>query len=190
MSKYNTPDNICLALSVFLTEIREYAAAIRAYDNIFQDVPHSNAFLQRSYDALWRELLSEIAKIFDSAGKGTNKNCTLLRLKELCFDKQYAFLFPNGEKDTLVQLLDLMFKKYNQLPIKKSRRKQLAHHDLDQTIAGKCITISLEQIESLIADATDVFTKIYMRFCLECVEISFPDYGLLVGHYEDALKKL
>ena len=190
MSKYNTPDNICLALSVFITEIREYAAAIRAYDNIFQDAPHSNAFLQRSYDALWRELLSEIAKIFDSAGKGTNKNCTLLRLKELCFDKQYAFLFPNGEKDTLVQLLDLLFKKYNQLPIKKSRRKQLAHHDLDQTIAGKCITISLGQIESLIADATDVFTKIYMRFCLECVEISFPDYGLLVGHYEDALKKL
>ena len=83
-----------------------------------------------------------------------------------------------------------MFKKYNQLPIKKSRRKQLAHHDLDQTIAGKCITISLEQIESLIADAADVFTKIYMRFCLECVEISFSDYDLLVGHYEDALKKL
>ena len=193
-------DVVCQNITLQIIFALRYQFSSQKLENMLQQLEHmiiffkmhriAMRFLQRSYDALWRELLSETAKIFDSAGKGTNKNCTLLRLKELCFDKQYAFLFPNGEKDTLVQLLDLLFKKYNQLPIKKSRRKQLAHHDLDQTIAGKCITISLEQIESLIADATDVFTKIYMRFCLECVEISFPDYGLLVGHYEDALKKL
>lgn len=190
MSKYNTPENVCFALSVFITEIREYAAAMRAYDNTFQNKPCDNLFMQRSYDALWRELLSEIAKIFDSAGKDKNENCTLLRLKELCLNKQYAFWFPNGEDDTLVQLLDSLFKKYNQLPIKKSRRKQLAHHDLNQTIVGKCIAISLEEIEKLIIDITDVFVKIYMRFYLDCVDISFPDYNILVDRYEMDIKRL
>lgn len=190
MSKYNTPENVCFALSVFVTEIREYSAAMRAYDNIFQNKPSDNVFMQRSYDALWRELLSEIAKIFDSAGKDDNRNCSLLRLKELCLDKNYAFLFPNGENDTLVQLLDLLLRKYNQLPIKQSRRKQLAHHDLKQTIGGKCIAISLEEIENLITDITDVFTKIYMRFCLGCVDISFPDYTILVERYERDIRRL
>ena len=190
MSKYDTPDNVCIALTTFITEIRQQAAAIRAYDNVFQNSSCDNVFLQRSYDSIWRELLSEIARIFDKANTGSSENCTLLRLKELCCKEQYSFLFPNDEKDNLIQSLDAVFEYCNQLPIKQSRKKQLAHHDLKQVIAGECIEISLDQVEQLIAKATDVFAKIYMRFCLGVFEISFPKYNELVKYYENAINQL
>lgn len=190
MSKYDTPENLCEALTVFINEIREQAAAIRAYVNVFCENPPNNVFLQRAYDAIWRELLSEIARIFDSAGEGTNKNCTLLRLKLLCLTEPYSALFPGGAKDNLIQSLDDLFARYNQLPIKKSRRKQLAHHDLKQVIAGKCIEISLEQVEGLIVITTETFANIYTRLYSYCFEIPFPDYDILVKCFERDINKL
>ena len=190
MSKYDTPENVCIALTAFITEIREQAAAIRAYDNVFQNSSCDNVFLQRSYDSIWRELLLEIARIFDNANTGSGENCTLLRLKKLCCKERYSFLFANNGKDNLIQSLDAVFEYYNQLPIIKTRKKQLAHHDLKQAVAGECIKISLDQVEQLIANATDVFAKIYTRFCLGAFEISFPIYDVLVKYFEDALKQL
>ena len=190
MSKYDTPENMCIALTVFITEIREQAAAIRAYDNVFQNTSCANAFMQRAYDSIWRELLSEVARIFDKANTGSSENCSLLRLKELCCKEQYSILFPNDEKDNLRQSLDAVFEYYNKLPINYSRRKQLAHHDLKQVIAGECIGISLEQIEQLITIMTDAFIKIYTRVCLGFFEISFPNYDMLVKRFEDAIKQI
>ena len=190
MSKYDTPENVCIALTTFITEVREQAAAIRAYDNVFQGRACDNIFLQRSYDSIWRELLLEIARIFDKANTRSCENCTFLRLKNLCLNEQYSLLFPDGKKDDLMQSLDMVFSDYDQLPINISRRKQLAHHDLKQVIAGECIGISLESIENLIANTTDIFTKICTRFSLGFFEISFPDYKTLVECFESSIKKL
>lgn len=190
MSRYNTPDNVCEALSTFIIEIREQTAALRAYDNIFQNNPCSSIFMQRAYDSIWRELLSEIARIFDKANTGSNENCTFLRLKELCLSEQYSFLFPNKGQNELLQCLENIIKQYNQLPILKSRKKQLAHHDLQQVIDGECIEISLEQIERLIENFTDVFAKIRTRFYLGVFEVTFINYNTLVEQFEEDIKKL
>ena len=190
MSKYDIPENVCVALTAFITEIREQAAAIRAYDNVFRNNPCDNVFMQRSYDSIWRELLSEIARIFDKANTGSSENCTLFRLKELCLKEQYLSLFPDGERDDLIQSLDAVFEIYKQLPIKKSRNKQLSHHDLKQILAGECIEISMEQVETLIANTTDVYAKIYTRFSLGFFEISFPDYDILVKIFEKDIRQL
>lgn len=190
MSKYDTPENLCIALTAFITEIRNQSAAIRAYDNVFQDKISNNTFLQRAYDSIWRELISEIALIFDNAGKKPNENCTLLRLKNLCLNEQYILLFPDGEKDELIQALDSVFDLYNQLPIKKARNKQLSHHDLKQLFAGEPIELSVESVENLIANTTDVFSKIYTHFLGGIFEISFPDYKILVECFEKDIKKL
>ena len=183
-------DFICDTLLVFVKEVNEQAAAIRAYCNVFSDQECNNVYINRANDAIWRELLSEIARIFDSAGEGTNKNCTLLRLKLLCLSEPYSALFPGGAKDNLIQSLDDLFVRYNQLPIKKSRRKQLAHHDLKQVIGGECIEISFEQVENLVKNTTEVFSKIYTRFSLGVFEISFPDYKILVECFERDIKNL
>ena len=190
MSKYDTPENLCIALTAFITEIREQSAAIRAYDNVFQNRTCDNVFLQRSYDSIWRELLSEIARIFDKANTGSSENCTLYRLRNLCLKEPYSALFSNKEENKLIQSLDMVFEEYCQLPISYSRKKQLAHHDLKQVIAGDCVEISLEQIENLIANTTDVFSKIYTYFWGGIFEIYFPDYKILVECFEKDIKKL
>ena len=189
-AQYDTADNICVALTAFIIEIREEAAAIRAYDNVFQNTPCNHTFLQRAYDSIWRELLSEIARIFDKANTGSSENCTLLRLKELCYSEDYSFLFPDNEKSNLLQSLDKLIEHYNQLPILKSRKKQLAHHDLKQVISGKCIEFSIEQIEQLVEDISDVFAKIRTRFYFGVFEFSFTDYNVLVDLFEKDIRKL
>ena len=190
MSKYNTLENVCNALTTFVIEIREQVAAIRAYDNVFQNTPCNNVFIQRAYESIWRELLSEIARIFDKANTGSYENCTLLRLKDLCRDEKYSVLFPGNEKNNLLQSLEKVIEQYNQLPIITSRRKQLAHHDLEQVIDGKCIEISLEQIEQLVEDVTSIFAKIRTRFYLGIYEITFAKYDILVEKYENDIRKL
>ena len=190
MSKYNTPENVCDALTTFIIEIREQSAALRAYDNIFHNAPCNNVFMQRAYDSIWRELLSEIARVFDKANTGSSENCTLLRLKELCCSEHYSFLFPNKEQDNLLQSFENIIEQYNQLPIIKSRKKQLAHHDLKQVTNGECIEISLEQVEQLIESLTDVFARIRTRFYFGFFEVTFVDYNILVEQFEEDIKKL
>lgn len=190
MSKYDRPEMLCTAISAFITEIREQAAVIRACDNVFGDEMSNNVFVERAYNSIWRELISEMARIFDKAKTGSNDNCTLLRLKELCLEKQYSSLFPLGEKDILIQELDKVFEYYKQSAIGKSRNKQMAHHDMKQIFEGECIKISFEQLETLILHTTDVFSKIYTRVCYGIFEVSFIDYKLLVGRVEEDIRKL
>ena len=173
MSKYNTPENVCNGLTVFIREIRGQTAVLRAYDNIFKEKRCDSSFLNRAYESIWRELLSEIARVFDKSFTGSSENCTLLRLKELCLEEQYLYLFPGGRQNSLIQSIDLLHQRYNKLRIGKSRNKQLAHHDLKQVVEGACITISLDQIEQLVLDVTNVFANIYEQFCFGCCEISF-----------------
>lgn len=140
--EFDTLINLCIALTAFIAEIGKQAAAIEAYNNVFQNEVSGNVFLKLSYDSICREFLSEIARIFDNANTGQNENCTLLRLKNLCLNQKYSDFFPEGEEDDLIQSLDMVFQNYNQLSIKFSRRKQLAHHDLKQIIAGECVVVS------------------------------------------------
>ena len=190
MSKYNTPENVCEALTTFIIEIREQAAALRAYDNIFHSELCSNVFMQRAYNSIWRELLSETARIFDKADTGSSENCTLLRLKELCCSEQYSVLFPSREQDDLLQSFENIIEQYNQLPIIKTRNKQLAHHDLKQVTNGECIEISLEQVEQLIENLTNVFSRIRTRFYFGVFEVTFVNYNVLVEHFEMDISKL
>lgn len=190
MSKYDNPEIICSALSAFIAEIRAQTAAIRAYDNVLRDKTISNTFLLRAHDSIWLGLLSEIARTFDKARTGSNENCTLFRLKELCLKDEYSVLFPNGENDTLIQGLCAILAEYNQLPIGKSRNKQLSHHDIGQIFEGDCITVSFDQVEKLVLDTTSVFEKIYTRFLLEIYEFSLPDYSLLVAQFEKDINLL
>ena len=189
-AQYDTIENICIALTAFIIEIREQAAALRAFDNIFQNQKCNHIFLQRAYDSIWRELLSEIARIFDKANTGSSKNCTILRLKELCYSEKYSFLFSDDEKCNLLQSLEEVIEHYNQLPIAKSRKKQLAHHDLKQVTSGECIEFSIEQIEQLVEDISDVFAKIRTRFYFGVFEFSFTDYNVLVDQFEKDIRRL
>lgn len=192
MSKYDSSELICRALSVFIQEVLEQSAAIRAYSNIFQHDNCSNVFLQRAHDSIWRELISELARVFDKSStktkKGADDNCSLLRLRDLCLKEEYLPFFPGGETNSLLQSLDAVIQQYNNLPVKKSRNKQLSHHDMKQLFAGECVEISLDDIEALIFDTAEVFTKIYNCYLLGWAEFSFPPYDMLVAKFEESLQ--
>ena len=194
MSKYDNPEQICRALSIFILEVLEQSAAIRAYSNVFQQNKSDNIFLQRAHDSIWRELISELARIFDKSNTKaklvSDDNCSLLKLKDLCLKEEYLPLFPGGETNNLVQSLDAVIQQYSALPIKKSRNKQLSHHDMKQLFAGKCVEISLDDIEILIADTSEVFTKIYNCYLFGWVEFSFPSYNVLVTKFEESLQTI
>ena len=67
MSKYADVENICFALAVFLGEVKNQCAALIALDNLIGEESSKNAFLNTIQEALWCEMLSEIAKLFDQS---------------------------------------------------------------------------------------------------------------------------
>ena len=192
MSKYDNPELICRALSVFIQEVLEQSAAIRAYSNVFQQNECNNVFLKRAHDSIWRELISELARVFDKSStktkKGSDDNCSLLRLKDLCLKEEYLPLFPGGKTNSLMESLDAVIQQYSNLPVKKSRNKQLSHHDMKQLFSGECVEISLDDLEALIFDTAEVFTKIYNCYLLGWAEFSFPPYDMLVAKFEESLQ--
>ena len=117
-------EEICSALSVFIAEARKDAAAIRAYQNVVEGTEVYNEFLDISHNSIWRELLIEIAKIFDSSRNGLNENCSVKRLRAECLKDTYVHIFPNGEEECSIQLLDVTQQFYDNLPLRKSRNKQ------------------------------------------------------------------
>ena len=190
MAQYDKLEMTTQALSVFMQEILEQAAAIRAYTNVFVDVQCDNEFLKRAHDAIWRELLSEIARVFDKSKTCGDENCTFSWLQEICLEEPYLKLFPDAEKDSVLQSLDEICKYYNKHPIKIARNKQLSHHDVKQLFEGECIEISLDEIENLIVNTTLVLGKIISRFYLDLVDVTFPNYDMLVNLFENELRKL
>ena len=125
MGKYNELEEICSALSVFITEARKEAAVIRAYQNVIEETEGYNEFLDISHDFIWRELLIEIAKIFDSSGNGLNENCSIKRLRAECLKNAYVHIFPKGEEEFSIQLLDVTQQFYDNLPLKKIKKQAI-----------------------------------------------------------------
>ena len=181
-------DFICDTLLVFVKEVNEQAAAIRAYCNVFSDQECNNVYINRANDAIWRELVSELARIFDKSRTFSDENCTLSRLKEVCLET--GDVFPDGNEDELLLEIDRICDDYKNMPIKKARNKQLSHHDIKQLRKTDGIEISLDEVEKLISDTTSFFEKIYSRVNYGWIDLSFPDYATLVKSFENALHKV
>lgn len=186
--KYEKLVKICYPLSVFVSEMRRMSAALRAHQNIMSKEDNPNCFLDIAHDAICRELLSEIAKIFDPGNDRSNENCSLLRLKNECLKDSYVDLFPAGKNDTYVKLIDIAYQRYGKLPVKKSRNNQLSHHDMKQTFGDEPIVIFFDEIEKLVFLITEILSVIYEH--INFAELTFPPYDYLVKSYEHALKSL
>ena len=147
MSKYANLEEICLALSVFIDEAKNQVAAIRACETIPEDKKEKNIFLTTISEALWRELLTEIARMFDLSSHKGDENCSFLRLREECLESSF---FPCGEEDTLIKMIDSLISLYKALPIRNARNKQLGHHDIKQIFKGQPINISTDEVERIV----------------------------------------
>ncbi len=171
MSKYANLEDICVALNAFIDEAKNQMAAIRACESIPEDKKETNVFLTTISDALWRELLTEIARMFDPASNSGDENCSFRRLREECLSSHF---FPYGEEDELIKMIDSLICFYKALPIRKARNKQLAHHDMKKIFDKKVIGISIDEVERLVILMSYILELVYDRICFE--EVSLSDY--------------
>lgn len=186
---------VCDGLTLFISELRQKSAAVRAYINTYGNEGSNNPYLKSADENIFRELLSELGRVFDKSSTCGNKNCSIHKLKELCLSEKYNYLFVEGHKDPIIILLDFAIYRYEQLSPIKFRNKQLAHHDIQQIIEGNPIEIPFEKIEEIIIDLTKIFEQV--RTKISSQGLSFPiefsysiSYEKLVLEYEESLKSL
>jgi len=186
MSKYVNLEEICLAISVFIDEVKNQVAAIRACERIPKDRREANVFLTTIGDALWRELLTGIAKMFDPPnGHKGDENCSFLRLREECMR---SGLFPCGKDDELIKMIDSLINFYNALPIRNARNKQLGHHDVKQIFKGEVINVSVDEVERIVIIMSYTLEAVYNRISFE--EVSLSDYEAIKKKQEIALTQI
>lgn len=186
---------VCDSLTLFIGELRQKSAAIRAYINTYGNVGSNNPYLRCADECIFRELLSELGRIFDKSSTFENENCSVHKLKELCLSEKYKHMFVEDHKDPLIILLDFTAYRYNNLSSINFRNKQLAHHDIKQIKEGNPVEIPFEKIEEIIIDLTKIFeqviTKINSYGLPIPVECSYSTkYEKLVSEYENSLKSL
>lgn len=182
----------CHILTAFISEVRGQSAAVKAYWNVVGKARSSNMFLDTAYDAIWRELLLEVAKLFDPSDEGSNKNWSLFRLRDMCLkiplDENYSKLFPNGENLLFACAIDNIYDEYAVLPIKKARNKQLSHHDMSLLSKKEVIKISFAEVEKIVLKISSLLEIIYTHISI--AKVSFLDYHELVSSYECSLRQL
>lgn len=61
-SVYNEPHIIWVAIITLFRFAQKYAAALKAYGNVYKDDGAQNAYIDVAQEALWRQLMSELSK--------------------------------------------------------------------------------------------------------------------------------
>lgn len=162
-----------------------YTAALRAYGVVIGDEPSNNLFMQRSQEALLRQLYSEISKIFDAASTGKYVNCSINRIRQDC---EESGKLSDKEKEEIVQQADELNKRYEEIFSKNLRNKKLAHYDLEDAWEPQYSTIAFDDIEKFVTDTAHFLNKI--GSIIFKVDVNFFNYNEQVESYRVSILEL
>lgn len=118
----------------------------------------SNIFLQISEESLSRQLLLNIAKLFDSAETCGHPNCSILQ-----FRNYFLSTFPNNTNDSAHRILTSLEKLQQTFEVTISRivrNRKLAHFDLKDLFSFSVVEISFHDLEILILDLISTLSAI------------------------------
>lgn len=173
---YNEPHIVWYGIVSLFQFTQKYAAALRACGEVYGDNEQGNAFIDLAQEAIWRQLLSEISKIYDKESTCGSDNCSMKQLYHVCCNHPR---FPDRENDELLKQIDDLYESYKSLLSKKLRDKKLAHYDLEAVFELKSTYILFDDIEQFIVDTESVLLKIGNRLL-----------GIAVGwRYQECVKK-
>lgn len=182
-------DTIWFAIRVFVHEISKYLAAVKAVAEIQKDVGKEkwtdNKYLNIAEDAIWRQLLLDITKLFDKEKTGKHNNCSLKTLKAICLEEK-SHVFPKGNDDLLMRLIDFLYAKYERIVSSEIRNKKVAHYDLSAIYTLSKPYIVFTDIEELISQTTIVIRLIGVR--LWGIPLEYPP--VLAEKYKEAILNL
>lgn len=176
VTDYNEPHIVWYGIVSLFQFTQKYAAALRAYGEVYGDKEQGNAFIDLAQEAIWRQLLSEISKIYDKESTCGPDNCSMKQLYHVCCNHPR---FPDRENDELLKQIVDLYESYKSLLSKKLRDKKLAHYDLEAVFELKSTYILFDDIEQFIVDTESVLSKIGNRLL-----------GIDVGwRYQECVKK-
>lgn len=175
---------VWFGLVSFINRIRNHLVA--ATFIIEQGNVEKNVFLETFLDVLSQQILSELAKLFDRAHYGSEDNCSVLQLKELCVENK--IVFPDGENDEVIQQCVEICERYKQVVPKEVRNKQIAHIDLATLYNEKPVKISFSDLKDVVEDLAHLITQIGERLYLG--ELNFPPVSLIEAQYQAAFNEI
>ena len=183
-SVYNEPHIILGALIILFQFAQKYAAALEAYGNVYKDDGAQNAYIDVAQEALWRQLMSELSKIYDRESTCGSDNCSIRQLRQCCLNHATAM---HGKSSELIAQLDALCERYESLFSRELRNKKLAHYDLKAVFLQEPPPIAFDDVEQFINDTAHTLQQI--GDCLLGVEVNFV-YDELVKIFQASLLKL
>ena len=179
---YNEPHIVWYGIVSLFQFTQKYAAALRAYGEVCGDKEQGNAFIDLAQEAIWRQLLSEISKIYDKESTCGSDNCSMKQLYHVCCNHPR---FPDRENDELLKQIDDLYESYKSLLSKTLRDKKLAHYDLEAVFALESPYVPFDGIERFIVDTGSILSKIGVR--LLGGELSLQYQEFVKAYKEDLL---
>lgn len=183
-SVYNEPHIIWGALIILFQFAQKYAAALKAYGNVYKDDGAQNAYIDVAQEALWRQLMSEMSKIYDRESTYGSDNCSIRQLSRCCLNHATAM---HGKSSELTAQLDALCERYESLFSRELRNKKLAHYDLKAVFTQESPPIVFDDVEQFINDTAHTLQQV--GDCLLGVKVDFG-YDELVKKYQASLLKL
>ena len=181
---YDEPHIVWYGIVSLFQFTQKYAAALRAYGEVYGDKEQGNAFIDLAQEVIWRQLLSEISKIYDKESTCGSDNCSMKLLYHLCCNNRH---FPDGESDVLLKQIDRLYERYESLLSKRIRNKKLAHYDLEAVFALESPYVPFDDIERFIVDTGSILSKIGVRLLGGELSLQYQEF---VKEYKDNLLSL
>ena len=181
---YNEPHIVWYGIVSLFQFTQKYAAALRAYGEVYGDKESGNVYIDLSQEVIWRQLLSEISKIYDKKSTCDFDNCSMKQLYHVCCNNRH---FPEGESDVLLKQIDRLYERYESLLSKRIRNKKLAHYDLEAVFALESPYVPFDDIERFIVDTGSILSKIGVRLLGGELSLQYQEF---VKEYKDNLLSL
>lgn len=184
MLNFKTAEFVWLGVVSLFQFAQKYTAALKAYGEIYGDGETNNPFIDISHSALWRQLISELSKIYDREKTCGEDNLSISQLRQLCLNHK---AFPDGATEDILKELGSLQTRYEMLLSKELRNKKLAHYDLISAFTYRVPTILFGEVEQFVLDTSAVLTEVGERLLLGELSIG---YESLVQEFKENLYKI
>ena len=159
---------VWFGVSNILQQILKETSSLLAYSELCLDT--QNGFLLISEESISRQLIMNIAKLFDNASTCGKTNCSIRYLRELCINRKDVFV--NGADDVTICKIDDAINRFEEVVSREIRNKKLAHFDFDELYQFRETCIPFDDIIEIVNKLVVIIEELSNRVKYPPVEYS------------------